>query len=125
MTTVFETLFADHAQEPLKENFGESMTYTAPDGSSTVATATLGVERVSEQSGRDGRSRRREAQARFFLSDLSGISIAGKVTRTNAEGTDEVWAIEEIPYRSGTQTGVTLVRIETVEVSRSEFRRPG
>jgi len=117
--TVFQTLYAENAMAPLQELFGETVTYTAPDGTATSLTALVSAEEVREEQGPEGRVRVRTRQATIFVVDLAEVSKRGKVT--TADGT--VWPIDDLPRVSGTQTVASLVRTESAERSRPEFRR--
>ena len=116
--TVFDTLFRDLAEPPLKENFGESVLHEAPNGNQTTLTAIFGTESSREESRDGGRVRIRELSVSIFKSDLAGVVIKhGKLTRNG-----EVWTIDEVEYESATQLGLALLRTEPVEISGPGFR---
>jgi len=116
--TVFDTLFIAIAVPPLQEVFGEPVTYTDPDGTQTRATAILSAEELRDGPSRDGRDRIRTREATIFKTDVAVLSKRGTVIIDA-----EIWPIDEILHDSGSQTVVSLVRTESAERSRAEFRR--
>lgn len=116
--TVFDTLFTELAEPPLKENFGESVLHEAPDGIQTTLTAIFGEQTNREQTNAEGRVRRRDMLAIVFKSQLAGVVIKhGKITRGG-----EVWTIDEVEHDHATQLGLALSRSEPAEISGPAFR---
>ncbi len=117
--TVFDTLWTELAEPPLRENYGEPVVHTASNGTQTTLTAVFGLESSREESGRDGgRVRTRELSVVIFKSDLPAVVIKhGKITRN-----EEVWTIDEVDHETGTEIGLSLLRNEPAEISGPGFR---
>lgn len=118
MATAFDQLFDAEARGPLRGHFGTAVTYRHSDGSETAATAVLGEELETKETGEGGRQYRREREAALFKDEVPVVSMKGNVTIHT-----EIWSVDEILGESGSQTICRLVRIETAEVSQPDYRR--
>lgn len=112
--------FAESALPGLKDELGDEVTYTAPDGTQTTCTALLDDEETRREYDSGGQALRRVRQVTIFKSDVDPVSVNGTVTIAGV-----VWAGFAVLAESAVATVLEVVRIGTAEVSRPAYRRQG
>lgn len=115
--TTFDDLYTDMAEPILKSVTGQTVTYRDRGGTDSSITAIVGEERRREEASEDGRVVVREIDAVIYRDDVDDVDTDSSVIIDEVE-----WPVDEILARSGSQTTVRLIRIESAERSRPAYR---
>jgi len=113
-----DDLFAEVGEPLLQEQLGDAVTYTDADGNASSVTAIVGEQELTDESIDDGRRHKRSREVVLFTDDVPTVSLRGTVTIDS-----EVWAIEAIESLTGVSATVRVVRDESAERSRPDYRR--
>lgn len=116
--STFDDQFAAVARPVLKDQLGDSLTYTDPDGTVTTATGIIGEEGLDQTPDEHGRKHERVREVVLFKDDIADVSIRATLTIAG-----ELWAVDEIVAETATETLVRCMRIEAAERSRPGYRQ--
>lgn len=122
--TAFDDLFAEMGLPLLKEQLGETVTYTPAGGENVELTAIVGPEETEETEDLEGITQRRVRQVTIATDpdgDWGGVAAPGTNDSLTIGGVE--YAVEAIEAQSASLTQMRLVRRGVAEKARMGYRK--
>lgn len=111
-------LASDMAKLINTDDFGESATYTDPNGQTTALTVVLFGEQTETPEQEGIKTKLRTVQCTWSVATLSDVNLKATIS---VNGQD--WSVAQLEYQDDQQVSVRLERHELMEHTRPGYRR--
>lgn len=116
----FDEIFRESGAPVIQQQSGQTVSYRDPKADPVDIIATVGNIETVEELVRDGIVYREERTLVVDTDQDTGIPVIKEAAKVEIDG--ELWAVHRIPMQSASMTTAVLVRSQTHENSRPNYR---